>query len=73
MAKKSIVIVGSFVAYVAAILIGVLLAVGLAWGMWVMFVGWGLNNDGHRLMIIGTSVFWVSFGGFLWLLPKIRR
>lgn len=73
MAKKSIVVVISFVAYVLAVLIGVGLACGVAWGMWVMFVGWGLNAEGHRLIILGTSLFWVCLGGIVWLVPKFRR
>ncbi len=49
------------------------LLIATAWGAWVMIVTWLLNNDGYRIIIIGTSVFWASVGVLAWLIRTNRK
>jgi len=55
------------------ILLVAALLIATAWGAWVMIVTWLLNNDGYRIIIIGTSVFWASVGVIAWLIRTNRK
>ncbi len=61
-----------FIVSVAIIVGFVVLA---AWGFWVMFFSWNLHmsRDWARIVILGTSAFWLGVGGLLWLIPSRRR
>lgn len=59
--------------YVLSVAIILALAVGAAWGFWVIFIAWGLDRELNRLLIGGTSVFWFCIGGLLWLVPSRHR
>lgn len=49
------------------------LVTGAGWGLWIIFIGWILNGDADRIMIIGTSVFWLSVGVLSWLIRSNRK
>ncbi len=55
------------------ILLVAALLIATAWGAWVMIVTWLLNNDGYRIIIIGTSVLWASVGVLAWLIRTNRK
>lgn len=55
------------------ILLVAALLIATAWGAWVMVVTWLLNNEGYRIIIIGTSVFWASVGVLSWLIRTNRK
>jgi hypothetical protein len=55
------------------ILLVAALLIATAWGAWVMIITWLLNNDGYRIIIIGTSVFWASVGVIAWLIRTNRK
>jgi hypothetical protein len=55
------------------ILLVAALLIATAWGAWVMIITWLLNNDGYRIIIIGTSVFWASVGVLAWLIRTNRK
>lgn len=50
---------------------GVLLAT--SWGLWIMFIGWALDAEFDRLLIIGTSLFWSGTGAITWAILRTRK
>lgn len=49
------------------------LVTAAGWGLWIIFIGWVLNGDADRIMITGTSVFWLSVGVLSWLIRSNRK
>lgn len=46
------------------------IAVGIFWGTWVIVLSLLLNFDYFRLIVLGTSAFWIAIGGTAWLVRR---
>ena len=65
-------IILEMILYVGLLFVLLALLAGAAWGLWVMFLAWQLY-DWAPLTIIGTSIFWSSTGGLLWLRSQAKK